>query len=188
MSSWPRFVRGSFVSGCAADMLVVGDERQWSPIDSLIITDRQIVCMWPWWTRDNRYRSSPKLRSRVFFARVLAREGTWIAADRKSDRSSGAGCDLKYPQVSPIMPVRYAMWNCWRREIAEVCRRCIDSTIDIIRTRKEWRCSPVAAAVPAVAAVGRPLNRKTPSLPGNGASRIGCEKASPADSLGSEYR
>ena len=46
----------------------------------------------------------------------------------------------------------------------------------------------MAAAVPVVAAVGRLLNRKTPSLPGNEASRIGCEKESPADSLGSEYR
>lgn len=44
------------------------------------------------------------------------------------------------------------------------------------------------AVAVAVAVVGRPLNRKIPSLPDNGALRIGCEKASPADSLGSEYR
>lgn len=73
------------------------------------------------------------------------------------------------------------------REIEEIGRR-IGSTIDVIGTRKEWRYSPVVAAVPVVVAEGRPSNRKTPSLPGNGASRIGCEKASPADSLGSEYR
>lgn len=37
-------------------------------------------------------------------------------------------------------------------------------------------------------AARRPSNRKSrPSLPDNGVSRIGCEKASPADSLGSEY-
>lgn len=46
---------------------------------------------------------------------------------------------------------------------------------------------PAVAAVSAAAA-GRPSNRKTASLPGSGASRIGCGKASPADSLGSEYR
>ena len=64
----------------------------------------------------------------------------------------------------------------------------IDSTIDVIGTRKVWRYSPVAAAVLVVAAVDHLLNRKIPSLPGNGASRIGCEKESLADSLGSEYR
>lgn len=65
-----------------------------------------------------------------------------------------------------------------------------DSTIDIIKTRTEWRYFPVVVAAPAVvaAAADRPSNRKSlPVLLGNGVSRIGCAKALQADSLGSEY-
>lgn len=137
MSSWPRFVRGSSVSACAADTLGVGDaSRQWSPIDSLIITDQQIgVCMWPWCTRDNRYRSSPKLRSRVFIARVREEKlrssrsieiigsivrilNIWIWSRTSFEQiSQNIGTPVMH-SVSPIMPVRYAMWNCRRRELA----------------------------------------------------------------------
>lgn len=66
-----------------------------------------------------------------------------------------------------------------------MCPGCrSDLRIDVI----EWRYSPVVEVVPAAAAARRPSNRKSrPSLLDNGVSRIGCEKASPADSLGSEY-
>jgi len=91
---------------------------------------------------------------------------------------------------------REAAWLAGHHLIDEIAT-VIDHSIRQPCRHQKWRYSPgvaqvlaaPAAGAPAgVAAVGRPSGRKILlSLPDNAASRTACAKASPADSLGSEY-
>lgn len=107
------------------------------------------------------------------------RLGRWLPISRNRSRGSlGSNrCAHVFPRTSRLCRPHDAPHE---TAAVETASEPIGSIV--IGTR--WRCSP--AGVAAAPAAHR--NRKSPpSLPGNGASRIGCGKASPADLLGSEY-